>query len=161
MQTILTVVLVVVCIMLVIAVLLQQGKGADAGAAFGSGASGTVFGAGGSATFMSKATAVLATVFFALTLGLAYLSGKNGPVATGSSVIDEVPALDGEVPTIAVPDDEAPSANIEINTGDGAASITADPVDDAAINDAVNNLIRDAIQAPDAVAPAAEEPAAQ
>jgi len=107
MQTILTVVLVIICLMLVIAVLLQQGKGADAGAAFGSGASGTVFGAGGSATFMSKATAVLATVFFALTLALAYLSGKNGPVATGGSVLDRsAPAIDSEVPTINVPDDE-------------------------------------------------------
>ncbi len=52
-------------------VLLQQGKGADAGAAFGSGASGTVFGAQGSATFLTRATAVLATLFFATSLGLA------------------------------------------------------------------------------------------
>ncbi|MGH8556308.1 MAG: preprotein translocase subunit SecG [Methylococcales bacterium] len=52
-------------------VLLQQGKGADAGAAFGSGASGTVFGAQGSATFLTRATGVLATLFFATSLGLA------------------------------------------------------------------------------------------
>ncbi len=52
-------------------VLLQQGRGADAGAAFGSGASGTVFGAQGSASFLTRATAVLATLFFATSLGLA------------------------------------------------------------------------------------------
>ena len=58
-------------------VLLQRGKGADAGAGFGSGASGTVFGARGSATALSKATAVLATLFFVSSLALAYLGGRN------------------------------------------------------------------------------------
>ncbi len=57
-------------------VLLQRGKGADAGAGFGSGASGTVFGARGSATALSKATAVLATLFFVTSLALAFLGGK-------------------------------------------------------------------------------------
>ena len=57
-------------------VLLQRGKGADAGAGFGSGASGTVFGARGSATALSKATAVLATLFFVTSLSLAFLGGK-------------------------------------------------------------------------------------
>ncbi len=165
MQTILTVVLVIVCIMLVIAVLLQQGKGADAGAAFGSGASGTVFGAGGSATFMSKATAVLATVFFCLTLALAYLSGKDSGVTTGTSVIDgAAPVEEREIPTISVPDDEdvAPQIEVEINSetdtdADGNITIESAP-GDAAINDAVNDAIRNSIQAPDAVAP---EPAGQ
>jgi preprotein translocase subunit SecG len=58
-------------------VLLQRGKGADAGAGFGSGASGTVFGARGSATALSKATAVLATLFFVTSLALAFLGGKR------------------------------------------------------------------------------------
>ena len=53
-------------------VLMQHGKGADAGAAFGSGASGTVFGAQGSASFLSRATAILATLFFITSLTLAY-----------------------------------------------------------------------------------------
>ena len=57
-------------------VLLQRGKGADAGAGFGSGASGTVFGARGSATALSKATAVLATLFFVTSLALAFLGGQ-------------------------------------------------------------------------------------
>ena len=58
-------------------VLLQRGKGADAGAAFGAGASGTVFGARGSGSFFSRATAVLATAFFATSLTLAYLSSQH------------------------------------------------------------------------------------
>jgi len=58
-------------------VLMQQGKGADAGAAFGSGASGTVFGAQGSASFLSRTTAVLALLFFSTSLGLAVLSGQQ------------------------------------------------------------------------------------
>jgi preprotein translocase subunit SecG len=55
-------------------VMLQKGKGADAGAGFGAGASGTVFGARGSANFLSRSTAVLATLFFATSMGLAYLN---------------------------------------------------------------------------------------
>ena len=57
-------------------ILLQRGKGADAGAAFGAGASGTVFGASGSANFLSRATAVLATLFFVTSLSLAYLGSR-------------------------------------------------------------------------------------
>jgi preprotein translocase subunit SecG len=70
-------------------VLLQHGKGADMGAAFGSGASGSLFGASGSANFLSRATAVLATVFFITSLTLAYMAGKK-PVVEGSSVMDTV-----------------------------------------------------------------------
>ncbi len=73
--TILVVVQVVVAISLVGLILIQHGKGADAGAAFGSGASGTVFGSQGSANFLSRTTAALATVFFVVSLSLAYLVG--------------------------------------------------------------------------------------
>ena len=73
-------------------VLIQHGKGADVGAAFGSGASGTVFGARGSATFLTRATALLATLFFANSLLLAYLA-THQPEA--ESVIDQsLPALE-------------------------------------------------------------------
>lgn len=58
-------------------VLLQQGKGADAGASFGSGASGTVFGSQGSTTFLSRVTAILATAFFLTSLGLAYFAKQK------------------------------------------------------------------------------------
>jgi preprotein translocase subunit SecG len=60
-------------------VLLQHGKGADMGAAFGSGASGSLFGAAGSANFLSRTTAILATVFFLTSLGLTYYATTRGP----------------------------------------------------------------------------------
>ena len=68
-------------------ILIQHGKGADVGAAFGSGASGTVFGSQGSASFLTRVTAILATLFFVNSLALAYLA-SNRPVA--ESVIDNV-----------------------------------------------------------------------
>jgi preprotein translocase subunit SecG len=68
-------------------VLVQKGKGADAGAGFGAGASGTVFGASGSANFLSRSTAVAATLFFTSSLGLAYLNSSREPQ---SSLLDEV-----------------------------------------------------------------------
>ena len=65
-------------------VLIQHGKGADMGASFGSGASGSLFGATGSANFMSRSTAVCAAVFFACTLALAYFSNDRSRPSTGS-----------------------------------------------------------------------------
>ncbi len=67
-------------------VLVQHGKGADMGAAFGSGASGSLFGATGSSSFLSKATGIAATVFFCATLALAYLGNKH--TAPSGSVMD-------------------------------------------------------------------------
>jgi preprotein translocase subunit SecG len=72
---------VVVAAALIGFVLLQHGKGADMGAAFGSGSSGSLFGAAGSANFLSRTTAVLATVFFLSSLGLTYLASNR--LATG------------------------------------------------------------------------------
>ena len=69
-------------------VLLQHGKGADMGSGFGGGASGSLFGATGSANFLSRTTAVLATIFFLLSLALAYVATKK-PVE-GGGVIDAV-----------------------------------------------------------------------
>ena len=83
-----------IALLIIVLVLLQRGKGADAGAAFGAGASGTVFGARGSGSFFSRATAVCATAFFATSLALAYLSSQNSAVP--SSIIDDVPEA-GEV----------------------------------------------------------------
>ncbi|UOA08945.1 preprotein translocase subunit SecG [Methylobacter sp. S3L5C] len=59
-------------------ILMQQGKGADAGAAFGTGSAGSVFGAQGAASFLSRATAILATLFFITSLGLAMINGHKG-----------------------------------------------------------------------------------
>ena len=89
-------------------ILVQHGKGADMGAAFGSGGSGSLFGASGSANFLSRTTAVLATVFFVATLMLAYF-GNLRPASTGSvleGVAAAVPAGASSVApaaTIAVP----------------------------------------------------------
>ncbi len=90
MNVILTIVLAVQmlsAIVMVGLVLVQQGKGADMGAAFGSGGSGSLFGASGSANFLSRSTGVLATVFFACTLALAYF-GNAQPRTTGGSVLE-------------------------------------------------------------------------
>lgn len=77
MQQILTVVQILVAVGLIALVLLQQGKGADAGAAFGSGGSGTIFGSRGAASFLSRATAVMAAAFFFNSIALAYISGQS------------------------------------------------------------------------------------
>ncbi len=78
--TLLIVAQVLCAIAIIVLVLLQHGKGADMGAAFGGGASGSLFGATGSANFLSRATAGVATLFFLATLGLAY-SGTTGRTA--------------------------------------------------------------------------------
>jgi preprotein translocase subunit SecG len=79
---------VLVALVIIGLVLLQHGKGADMGSGFGGGSSGSLFGATGSANFLSRATAVLATVFFLTSLGLAYLA-TNKP-RTGGGVLDAV-----------------------------------------------------------------------
>ncbi len=76
------------CVGIIGLVLLQRGKGADAGAGFGAGASGTVFGARGSSSFLSRTTAILATLFFVTCLTLAYLGGKK---IASTSVVDRMP----------------------------------------------------------------------
>ena len=88
-------------------VLMQHGKGADMGAAFGSGASGSLFGATGSANFLSRATGILAAVFFLTSLTLAYVA-SNKPKTTGSLMQETVQSapvskpssVGGEVPTV-------------------------------------------------------------
>lgn len=87
-------------------VLLQHGKGADVGASFGGGASGSLFGATGSANFLSRATAVLAAIFFATSLGLAYLASHR--TVEGGGVMDAV--KDAPVSQVPVPS-SAPAAN--------------------------------------------------
>ena len=110
MYTILVVVQVLVAIALIALVLLQQGKGADAGAAFGSGASGTVFGARGSANFLSSATAWLAAAFFAVSLALAYFVNAR---SESESIVDKLaPAAvsPAAVPAPAIPAESVPAA---------------------------------------------------
>ncbi len=82
----------VICaLVMIILILMQQGKGASAGATFGSGASGSLFGASGNATFLSRTTAVLATIFFASTLVFAYYGSADK--SSNSSVLSNLPGL--------------------------------------------------------------------
>ena len=95
----------IVAAMIVGLVLLQRGKGAEAGTGFGAGASGTVFGARGSANFLSRATGVLATVFFITSLALAYLSTQR----TAPSSLLDAPAQTAPAPQ--APPSSAPPAS--------------------------------------------------
>ena len=97
-------------------VLLQHGKGADMGAAFGSGASGSLFGASGSSNFLSKSTAVAATIFFVATLALAFLGNKR-TVASGG-VMENLPAT-------SAPAANGPAANSGAQQGNAAPAPAA------------------------------------
>ena len=88
--TLLIVVQVVSAITIIVLVLLQHGKGADMGAAFGGGSSGSLFGATGSANFLSRSTAILATLFFLTSLGLAFFGLQQHK--SSASVMDGVPS---------------------------------------------------------------------
>lgn len=108
-------------------VLLQHGKGADMGAAFGSGASGSLFGASGSSNFLSKSTAVAALIFFSATLALAFLGNRPG---SDAGVMDRLPASSIPVPagevSPATPDSSAPAAlpnaPVPANNGQGQSN---------------------------------------
>ena len=91
---------ILVAIAIIGLVLMQHGKGADMGAAFGSGASGSLFGATGSANFLSRTTGVLAAVFFLTSLGLAYI-GSSKPKTTGSVMQEAVQSQPVSQPTSA------------------------------------------------------------
>jgi preprotein translocase subunit SecG len=110
--TLLVVVQVISASAIIILVLLQHGKGADMGAAFGSGASGSLFGASGSANFLSRSTAVIATVFFIATIGLAYSSNSMRASHGGglmSTTVTPAPApADGSAPPVPAPDAGVP-----------------------------------------------------
>ena len=86
---IIIVIQVVTALMIIGLVLLQHGKGADMGAAFGSGASGSLFGASGSSNFLSRFTGIAAAVFFAATLALSYM-GSRPASSSGAGVMDQI-----------------------------------------------------------------------
>jgi preprotein translocase subunit SecG len=98
-------------------ILIQHGKGADMGAAFGSGSSGSLFGATGGANFLSRTTAVLAAVFFVCTLMLAYFSNAR-PASTGSVLETPAAAAPAAVPdagsAAAIPGTAAPATSAAI-----------------------------------------------
>ena len=114
-------------------VLVQHGKGADMGASFGSGSSGSLFGATGSANFLSRSTAVCAAVFFVCTLTLAYFSHERASLApaSGSTILDRAPGIAASAPAGgasgagAIPADAAsavlaPAAPVQAASGAGA-----------------------------------------
>jgi len=114
-EVILLVVHVLIATAIIALVLLQHGKGADMGASFGSGSSGSLFGASGSANFLSRSTAVLATVFFISSLVLTYVyAHKSVPKGVLDSVIKSAPtepaAPTKDVPTGALPAPATPPA---------------------------------------------------
>lgn len=113
---------VIVAIMLIGFVLIQQGKGADMGASFGSGGSNTVFGSSGSGNFLTRTTAILATLFFVISLVL------------GSQTADKEKAIDDwqniEVPVVEQPaDSDVPATQAQTST-EGDAPVAAEPATD-------------------------------
>ncbi len=130
--TIILTVQIVTAVAMIGLILVQHGKGADMGAAFGSGSSGSLFGASGSANFLSRTTAVLATVFFVCTLLLAYFSNarpaSTGSVLEGSAVTAPAPAApetSAQIPGTSVPVDAAPASAPAAPAAPGPAQIPA------------------------------------
>lgn len=104
--TIIVVIQVLSALTIIGLVLLQHGKGADMGAAFGSGASGSLFGATGSSNFLSKSTGIAAAVFFIATLTLAYI-GSNRTAVVGGGVMDNLQTAPVKAPAVVVPNTPA------------------------------------------------------
>ncbi len=131
MEVAILVVHVLLALALIGLILLQQGKGADAGASFGSGASQTVFGAAGSATFLTRTTKWLAIFFFSTSLGLAYLA-RVASEAQNGALVSEGPApaaVTGDVPA-------APAAPASSPAGESAFDV---PVADVPAVPAANS----------------------
>jgi preprotein translocase subunit SecG len=140
----------------IILVLLQHGKGADMGAAFGSGSSGSLFGASGSANFLSRVTGALAAVFFVCTLVLAFMSQRPG-TRSGGSVMDE-PASSGQIKSPAAP--AVPAIKSDIPSAPAATGSTEVPKADAAkVDSAKPDSQKPDTPKPEAVKADAEKPA--
>jgi preprotein translocase subunit SecG len=127
--TIIVVIQVVSALAIIGLVLLQHGKGADMGAAFGSGASGSLFGASGSSNFLSKFTAVAAAIFFIATLALAYLGGQR-PNA-GGGVMENLPAAAAPTAPAPASTELTPGAPAPAETAPAAAPKTGTPASSA------------------------------
>jgi preprotein translocase subunit SecG len=101
--SLITVVQILAALAMIGLVLVQHGKGADMGASFGSGASGSLFGATGSANFLSRSTAVCATIFFVSTLALAYLGNHRAAASSGESSVLDRAAQTAPAASVAAP----------------------------------------------------------
>ena len=118
---------VIAAIGVILLVLLQHGKGADMGAAFGGGSAGSLFGATGSANFLSRVTAVLATVFFLTSLSMTYIATSK-PKGGGGGVMDAVSSGTPKAPVApAVPGVPSPAAIPGQAGASGAASVPVAP----------------------------------
>ena len=147
MKTALIVIYLVNAIAMITFIMLQRGSGAAAGSGFGSGASGTVFGARGSSNFLSKATKWLAVVFFALSMGMAVYEARMGIAKDTTSDLGVM----SQVPTPATP------------AGNGEVPAAADPAASGEVPTATTSSEAPSVPAtevPAASAPAAEAPAA-
>ena len=114
METLLIVIHVLVGVAVCGIVLLQHGKGADMGAAFGSGSAGSLFGSSGSANFLSRTTAILATLFFATSLGLTYLGSNRAETKGVIERTKDAPVQKKEAPaTVSAPPVSVPAAPAE------------------------------------------------
>ncbi|GAB3735256.1 hypothetical protein GCM10028794_14560 [Silanimonas algicola] len=117
-----TVIYVLVAVAMVVLILMQRGAGAQAGSGFGAGASATVFGASGSANFLSKTTKWLAVVFFAMSLGMAWYASKHGgrlmPAASDDVglMAEVVPEAGADAPVAASPVAPAPAAEVPVSS---------------------------------------------
>lgn len=137
MQNIVLVLHVIIAVSLVALVLLQQGKGADAGAAFGAGASGTVFGSKGSSSFLTRTTGVLAALFFTTSLTL-FILATDSKVAT--SVVEQEHAIQQKsgkkegVSAISTPDSDVPVA-ADVPSADSKPLINEPAKSDVPVSD--------------------------
>ena len=112
-------------------VLVQHGKGADMGASFGSGASGSLFGASGSANFLSRSTSACATVFFACTLALAYFGHASATKRPESTSVLERAAAAASAPAASAPVAQIPTAPAPAASGMPAPSAATTPASSA------------------------------
>ena len=126
MQTLILMVHILCAAGIVVLVLLQHGKGADMGAAFGSGSSGSLFGAAGSANFLSRTTAILATVFFLTSIGLTFfgsIKGKPAGLMEQGGVMEKLAPAAPKAPDVPRPADvPAPSGVAPAGSVPGGAA---------------------------------------
>jgi preprotein translocase subunit SecG len=118
-KTLCWIVQIISALSIIVLVLLQHGKGADAGATFGSGSSGSLFGATGSTSFLSRITAIFAVIFFSTTFGLVLLSANLG-VGGGAGIMSNF----------------NDKANLSTNVSKTASGVVADPSKDKAVSSA-------------------------
>lgn len=149
-QTILLAIQVLSAVALVGLILIQQGKGADMGASFGSGASQTVFGSGGSGNFLTRTTAILATIFFLSSLGMAYMAKQQAesqgqvqfsvPVIESSNdmSIDVAPVSNEDLPAV----EEAPFVEENIPVLEVGDSVTKSQASVEALNSEKTKIVK-------------------